>query len=146
MPLVTNQTRLAEVLREAQFVKSMCQQAIAAMAAGNVSANAVVDLGKRINATIVNVLVPAQSHTGLAAYAAAQFNDPAFGLDARMSSLKTLMESAITAARATIPTSGGKLLKDTWNADGSVSVLALTPANTAALRTALQAIVKAIPE
>lgn len=146
MPLVTNQTRLAEVLREAQAVKSMCQQSIAAMAAGAVSANAVVGLGQRLNAAIVGVLTPAQSHVGLAAYAASQFNDPAFRLDARLSGMKSLIQAAITAARATIPTSGGKLLKDTWNADGSVSVLTLSPSDTASMRTALQAIVDAIPE
>lgn len=146
MPLVTLQTRLADVLREAQSIKLICQQSIAAMAAGSVSANAVVGLGQRINAAIVNVLTPAQAHTGLADYAAGQFGDPQFGLDQRMSGLRSLLDAAITAARATIPTSGGKLLKDTWNADGSVSVLALSPSDTAALRTSLQAIVDAIPE
>lgn len=146
MPLVTFQTRLSELLREAQAVKAMCQQSITAMAAGNVSANAVVGLGQRLNASIVNVLTPAQAHTGLAAYAAQQFGDANFGLDQRMSGLRTLISNAITAARATIPTSGGYLLKDTWNSDGSVTVRVLTPAQTAPLRAALQAIVDAIPE
>jgi hypothetical protein len=146
MPLVTFQTRLSELLREAQAVKQMAAQSIAAMAAGNVSANVVINMAQRLNASIVNILTPAQQHTGLAAYAAQQFGDPQFGLDARMSGLRTLLDAVIVAARATIPTSGGYVLKDTWNADGSVSVRVLTPAQTAALRAALQAVVDAIPE
>lgn len=147
MPLITLHTRLYELLQEARAIRQYCVDGIAAMTAGAVSANAVVGLGQRLEASLSSVLVPAQAHVGLADYAALQFGDPQFGLDALMAGLHTLLSAAIAAARETIPTSPeGYLLKDTWHEDGSVSVRQLQPAETAPLVTALELIRDNIPE
>lgn len=145
-PLVTLHTRLMNVLQEARAIKQFCSEAIAAMQNGPVSANAVVGLGQRLEASMSGVLTPAMQHAGLADYANLQFGDPNFGLDQRMAGMAYLLGQAIAAARATIPTSGGYLLKDTWNVDGSVSVRQLQPSDTVALRAALQMIYDNIPE
>lgn len=146
MPLVTLHTRLTTLLQETRVIKQYCSEAVAAMEASPQSANAIVGLGQRLEACISGVLTPSQSHVGLAEYAALQFNDPQFNLDQRMAGMKHLIEAAIAAARATIPTHSGYLLKDRWNADGSVSVRQLQPSDLVGLRAALIAIRDAIPE
>jgi hypothetical protein len=147
MPLVTLHTRLTTLLHEARAIKQYCAEATEAMAAGPVSANAVVSLGQRLAASIADIIEPSQQHAGLADYAALQFGDPSFGLNARMAGLRALLVNAITAARATIPTTAeGYLLKDTWNDDGSVTVRVLAPSATGQLRAALQMVAANIPE
>lgn len=146
MALTTLHTRLMTVLQEARAIKQFCNEAITAMASGAVSSNAVVGLGQRLEASMSGVLAPAMQHVGLSDYANTQFNDPSFGLDQRMAGMAFLINAAITAARATIPTRNGYLLKDTWNTDGSVSVRQLQPSDTVALRAALQTIYDNIPE
>ena len=144
--LVTLHTRLTTVLQEARLVRQMCAEAVADMAANPGSADAIVGLAQRLEATISGVVVPAQSHIGLADYAALQFSDPNFGLDFRLAGIKALLQAVIAQCRAAIPTHDGFLLKDMLNENGSVTVRRLLPAETLALRTVLQEVVNQIPE
>ena len=146
MPLITLQTRLAEVLSEARAIRQYCQSAIAAMAAGAVSANVVIELGQRLEASISGIIEPAQATTGLADYAAMQFQDANFGLNERLAGMKSLFQVAISTALATLPTHSGYLLKDSWLPNGAVSVRQLSTSATADLRASLQAIYDNIPE
>jgi len=144
--LVTLHTRLTTVLQEARAVRQMCVEAVADMSANPVSANAIVGLAQRFEASISGVIVPAQSHVGLPAYAATQFGDPNFGLDVRLAGIKLLLEAVIAQCRQAIPMHEGFILKELWNADGSVTVRRLLPAETANLRASLQAVPNNIPE
>lgn len=144
--LVTLHTRLTTVLQEASAVRQMCAEAIADMQSNAVSANAIVGLAQRFEASISSVVVPAQAHVGLPAYAAAQFGDANFGLDVRLAGIKLLLEAVIGQCRQAIPMHEGFILKELWNADGSVTVRRLLPTETVGLRTALQAVVSNIPE
>jgi hypothetical protein len=60
MPLPTNSivTTANGLIAEAKAVKQFCTEAINAMAAGPVSANAVIGLCQRLNASNANVLTP----------------------------------------------------------------------------------------
>ena len=144
--LVTLHTRLTTVLQEARVMRQMCAELIADMRENPVSANVVVGLAQRLEASISSVIVPAQNHTGLPAYAAVQFGDPNFGLEFRLAGIKLLLEAVIVRCRQAIPTHDGFILKELWNADGSVSVRRLLPVETADLRTALQGVLNNIPE
>lgn len=147
MPLVTLQTRLEEVNREASFLRQTFRDAIASMAANPQSANAIVGLGQRLQASISNVLLPAVNHDGLEAYASVQFNNPMFALNTRLLGAKSLLEGIIGELLKLIPrTPEGYILKDIWNSDGSVTVRQIQANETVALRQAMQAFVDAIPE
>lgn len=147
MPLITLHTRLIGLLAEARYLRQASYEAITAMESGAVSANAVVGLTQRFQATIANVITPVENDTDLVAYAAEQFSGQNWiPLDQQIAGVKLLINAVIVAARATIPIQDGYLLKDIWNEDGSVSVRQLQIEDTANLRTALTNLSNAIPE
>lgn len=149
MPLISLHTRLFTLLGEANAVRQMCADHRTAMAAGSVSANVVVGLSQRLHASLANVVAPAEGDAELVTYAAAQFADePSWvPLDQQIAGIKYLLQHAVLACKACVPTDAqGRILKDTWNADGSVSVLAVTSTDTADLRSALASVLAAIPE
>lgn len=147
MPLVTLHTRLFTLLQEANFVRQVCLEHSAMMAANSVSANVVVGLAQRFQATLANVITPSEADAELVAYAAEQFAGHNWTpLDQQIQGIKFLLTQIVIACKAIVPVDvQGRILKDTWNADGSVSVLSLPPTQTADLRNALDAVVAAIP-
>jgi hypothetical protein len=149
MALVSLHTRLFTLLTEANAVRQMCAEHKSLMDAGSVSANVVVGLAQRLQASLANIVAPAEGDEALVEYAAAQFADrPEWvPLDQQIAGIKYLLQQVIVACKGCVPVDGsGRILKDTWNADGSVSVLAATSTDTADLRTALGAVLAAIPE
>jgi hypothetical protein len=149
MPFVTLHTRLFSLLNEANFVRQTCAEHIAQMASGNVSANVVVGLAQRFQVSLANVVAPLDGDADLVTYADEQFAGvPGWvPLNLQIPGITALVSAVISECRACVPMDGaGRILKDTWNEDGSVSVLALTPAETADLRAAMQAVANAIPE
>lgn len=153
--LFTNHTRLFSLFQERSAIKQYASDAAAAMAAGPVSANAVVGMAQRFAASLANVVSPIASDATLldavSDYADTQFTGVAGWsaglLKTLLAALVPLCQACIAECRACIPRDGSdRILKDTWAADGSVSVLQLQPADTVALRTALDALVAAIPE
>lgn len=147
MPLVTLQTRLKNVLDDAQRVRQHALDFAVQLVAGPVSANAVVSLVTMYGGIIEKTLHPARWHEGLEAFAALQFADPAFGLNMRLDGMRTLLDMAIAASIALLPVDGdGYLLKDKLSATGEITVRTLAPEVTAALATILQQIGAAIPE
>lgn len=142
----TLHTRLTQVLQEVNFLRQVLSEKVVVYATYPQSANEIVGLTQRLNASITGILLPAIAHQGLPEYAAAQFGDPDFHLELKMAGAKLLLEDIIGQAQELIPVDGnGYVLKDIWHADGSVSVLQIQPNQTAALCTALQAFVDAIP-
>lgn len=149
MALISLHTRLFTLLTEANAVRQMCADHKSMMSVYSVSANVVVGLAQRLQTSLANVIAPAEGDTALVEYAGAQFADKPewVPLDQQIAGIKYLLEQAIVACRATVPTDqNGVILKDTWNQDGSVSVLTLSVNATASLRSALDAITSAIPE
>ena len=149
MPLVTLHTRLFTLLNEANFVRQYASEGSAAMAAGPVSANAVVALAQRLQATLANVVTPLADDEGLVGYAAAQFSDNPnwVPLNLQIAGITSLVEAVISACKDCVPVDGdGYILKDVWNPDGSVSVRQLSTSDTADLRAALNTLASAIPE
>jgi hypothetical protein len=150
MALLTLQTRWDSLRQERAYMRQACADASAAMAAGPVSANAVVNLAQRMRAGLANVVTPLVGDTHVSAYADAQLVGTPWtpgALPTLLAGLTMLAESVIAQCRACVPRDGSdRILKDTWNSDGSVSVLQLTTQDTAALRTALDTLVAAIPE
>lgn len=149
MAIISLHTRLFTLLTEANAVRRMCADHKSVMDVSSVSANVVVGLAQRLQTSLANVVAPAEGDATLVEYAAAQFADKPewVPLDQQIVGIKYLLEQVIVACRACVPVDGSnRILKDTWNVDGSVSVLALTPTDTADLRSALDAIMSAIPE
>lgn len=147
MPLETLHTRLTRVTTEAQTVRRLCLDSIAAMLAGPVSANALVTLIARFQGARLNVIAPALLDAALPAYAAEQFGDPSFNLSGRMQAVDAGLAAAVAAAQACVPVDAdGYLLKDRWAADGSVDVRTVSAAATASLRGVLQAVADGIGE
>lgn len=153
--LFTNHTSLFNLFRERSAIKQYASDASAAMAAGPVSANAVVGMAQQFHASLANVVSPITSDAtrldAVSDYADTQFVGAAEWspglLKTLLAALVPLCQNCIAECRACIPRDGSnRILKDTWAADGSVSVLQLQPADTVALRTALDALVAAIPE
>src|SRR5437868_3544848 len=131
---------VSALLTEARAIKVAAQSAISGMA-NNVSANAVLGLCQRLNVSKVNVLVPALNSAAVMTELAR-----ALGVDstAAVQSVVDAITNSISWVVSNFPTNGGYILKDTLNADGSVTVRVFTPVQTAGLRTQLQTIVDAI--
>jgi hypothetical protein len=148
MPTISLHTRLTAVLLEATSARSRATDFIGTAAANSISANAVVELAQDFAAALARI-APYEGDESLADYADAQF--PEFGegfqLLERIAGLKVLVQGVIAQCRASVPRDGNDyVLKDVWAADGTVSVRALSPAQTAGVRAALQAVLDNIPE
>ena len=147
MPLVTMHTRLMTVLTEAQLMRRYAQDLATQLSAGPVSANVVLNFITKVGSVIAEVIHPARWHEGLEAFAVLQFNDPEFGLNARLDGMRTPLDAALATAIAIMPKSeGGYLAKDLLSPTGELTVRTLTPEQTAGLVSILQTIVTAIPE
>lgn len=151
MPLPTSpkQNEIAAIIAEAKFLRSNALKAIQSMAAGPVSANAIIGTCQRYNAGKVTVLTPALSSSGLMAALADQLrlaNEAA--ATAAVQAVIDAIDNVIEWVVANFPKNTGTtplyILKDTLNADGSVSVRSFTPTQTAPLCVGLQKIVDAI--
>lgn len=128
-----------QIKLNASHVKTQCASRRTQMAAGPV---AVYD----ISTGLLGILVEAAERfssvpAGLDVYAQAQENDPAYDVAAEF----VAMRAAIIAARdwliANLPKdANGRLLERSIVADGTVSLVTVTSAQTAPLRTLLSAI------
>lgn len=148
MPLSTSSIRnvASGVISEARAVKGFCQQAITQSAAGPVSANSVLGLCQRLNASKANILVPAQVNNA-AMTSLAQDLGLADG-PAAVAAVQDVVNSitnTIDWVVANFPKDAqGYIQKDTLNADGSVAVRQFTSAQTSGLRVALQTVVDSV--
>lgn len=126
----------------AKALKTRCLQAISQTQAGNTSIYL-------LSSEVLGQLAEAASRFGsvsaeLAAYARTAEGDPAYDVAAEF----TAMRAAVIIARdwmiANLPQSGGYLAERTINADGTITQRTVTPAQTAGLRTVLQAVADTI--
>jgi hypothetical protein len=154
MPLISLDTRRKTVTDAAQAVRAVCQQASARYAAGNVPADDLVAVAQSLSG-FIQAVSPYSADTALSAYADAQFAGTGWTPGSLLQLINggiALVGQAVAAAIAAVPTdAGGHLLTRTWATvsgvrDGSTNAVLLSPADTAALRTKLDAVVAAIPE
>lgn len=129
---------------EAIRIKGFATQASVALAVAPNSANAIIQVMTMAKSSI-EVFDDVATTPGLAQYARDQEDDPAYDVVAEF----VAMRGAAIAVRdwviTNFPTSaGGFIEKDTLTADGSITVRQFTPAQTAGLQAALDALVAAI--
>lgn len=145
MALIALQNRLNYVTQARDLVLRCCANYRSAMAAGPVSAHAVIELAQQLRRAYADA-VQFEADTDLREYTKVQLADPTFDVLAVIAGLKVLVEAAIAACQAAIPVDGdGYLLMTKWNADTSTSVRALSIAQTADIRAALATIEAAVP-
>ena len=125
-------------------VKAFATQANAALAAGNVSANAVIQIMTNLKSTI-EVWDSVSSLSGIAQFAKDQESDQAYDVVAEFTAMRAEAVAARDWVITNFPTSaGGFIEKDTLQVDGSITVRTFTPAQTAGLQTALADLIAAI--
>ena len=136
--LSTLNDALRRAMGNAVSLKNFSVGARDQMAAGNVSGNLISDNLLQNYKSAIEQWEAAAALPGIGQFAKDQFDDQALNIGAEF----TAMVNAAKAARDWIVTNfpkdaGGKMSYRTLNADGSMSVDAFTPAQTAGLRTEL---------
>jgi hypothetical protein len=140
---------LTEVKQGAVRAKALATQLRNAMAAGNTSAQTILNLLLQVK-TLIDRWGALAATPGLAAYAQDQENDPAYDVAAEF----TAMRSALVAVRdriindlptATAPAGAvGRIAVYTIDATGALIADAFTPAQTVNLRADLDAFIATI--
>lgn len=149
MPLpITSIPEQSQILRQlAKQIKSNAQKAITTMAAGPVSANVITEMFQHLGGLKANFFTPYAADLVLMAQVASDLRLlNAAAAVAEVNSIIDAIDDVLAWIFATFPKSPqtGHILKDTLNADGTISARAFTTAQTAGLRTELQKIVDAI--
>ena len=138
----TKPTAYTTAKSTAAQAKQLAQQSRDAMAAGTVSGNVIRQLLDRLliaKTTFQSVAaVP-----GIAAYAQAQEGDGAYDVAAEFTAMTDAIDDVGAWILANVPTSGGYVQMEQWSASG-VSVRQFTTAQTAGLRTQLDALIATI--
>lgn len=137
---------LARALLSAQSTAAALKTYVAgvraACAAGSVSANLLVELHLRLIADKASLQANA-AVSGIAAYAQAQYSDPAYDVAAEFTSMVNAITGVINWIVANFPASGGYIQKDQISAAG-ITVRSFTSAQTAGLVTQLDSLTSAI--
>lgn len=114
-------------------IKAFAKDASAGLSAGNVSANAVIQIMTRMK-SVIEEWDKVSSLVGIGDYAKSVENDPAYDVAAEF----IAMRSAAVAVRDWVinnfPSAGGFIQKDTLEADGAITVRPFTPVQTVALQ------------
>ena len=122
---------------EAINLRGFAVAAQAQLAAGNVSANAVINVLTRITGAIA-VFDSVSAIPGLAAYAQNEENDGGYNVTAEFTAMRTEAIGTRDWILTNFPTApSGEIIKDTLEPDGSITVKQFTPAETAGLQSAL---------
>jgi len=124
-------------------VKQFATQARNALIAGNVSANAVIQIMSNLKSSI-EVWDTVSALSGIAQFARDQEDDQTYNVVAEFSSMRTEAVAARDWVINNFPESGGFIQKDTLEVDGAITVRVFTPAQTVGLQTALADLVAAI--
>jgi hypothetical protein len=120
------------------------QGALAALQAGDVSANFVKAIIERTKSAL-DEWASKKATPGLAAYARDQRSDVGYDIVAEFVVMENAVKAVRDAAIAIMPTDGsGRLSYEIMNAAGEVSTVRLSPTETSDLQTAVQALLDAI--
>lgn len=114
------------------------------LASGNVSANAVITVLQRMVGSIA-VFDEVSAVAGIVAYAENEENDVNYDVAAEFTAMRTEAIGVRDWILTNFPTAvSGEIIKDTLEADGSITVRQFTIAQTAGLRTALDLLIATI--
>jgi hypothetical protein len=137
-------TAYAQAQAEATRLRSYAVSAQAAMAAGNISANAVIQTLTTMKNSI-EVFDYISGLSGMAQYARDQQDDQAYDVVAEFQSMRTEAVGARDWVFTNFPTAvSGEIIKDTLENDGAITVRQFTPAQTAGLQSALGLLIATI--
>lgn len=116
----------------------------AQLAAGNVSANAVITTLTRMTGAIA-VFDSVSAIPGLAAYAQNEENDGTYDVALEFVAMRIEAIGTRDWILTNFPTAvSGEIIKDTLESDGSITVRQFTPAETAGLQSALGLLIATI--
>jgi hypothetical protein len=134
----------ANIKRQANASKAYLQQKRQEMTAATVSASVPFAVIQHF-AAVLPLLATWAATAGLAAYAQAQENDPAYDVSAEYVAMRNAMQSARDQLIATFPKDGsGFLLYQTMNADGTVALRTFTAAQLAPTVALLDSVIATI--
>lgn len=128
--------------RAAAQLKVNAQSMRAALAASNASYDFLRDIYRTLERAQAQFTQLAAT-PGLAGYAKAQENDPAYDVAAEFTAMQGAITSALTWMNSNAPTGVTAKTPANWG-DGSLIANEFTPAQTAGLRTQLDAVIAAI--
>jgi len=134
---------LQKAENESIRAKAFATQARNALLAGNVSANAVIQIMTNIKSSI-EVWDSVSSLPGIAQYTRDQYDNQAYDVVAEFLAMRTQAVAVRDWVITNFPSSGGFIQKDTLEADGAITVRQFTPAQTTGLQIALADLIAAI--
>jgi hypothetical protein len=138
------QDQLQTIRNTASALKSAASGFRTVSAAGNVSANAVIQLLRQC-VTAREIFAAGIGDAALQDYARQMTGQPTLDLDARLGAINAELDSVVAFIAGNFPASAdGYLLKDKLAADGSIDTRYFTPAQLASLRAVLDALVNAV--
>lgn len=124
-------------------VKNNASQVSAASLAGPVTAMAILRLVDLLASALVR-LNQCAAVPGIAAYAQAQVNNPGFDVVGAFNAMTAGITSTVQWVMQNFPASGGFLLVDTFNGDGTRTSRSFDTATLAGFRTQLAALIATI--
>jgi len=140
----TQADALEQSLRFARSVKNELTNRSAVMAAGNVTSTYVLDtLAYLVSA--LNIFNAAKTVPGIGQYAKDQFDDAGLDIVAEANTMIAAIESARDAIISAIPNDGTyMLMRQKPDVNGAIVDRTFTPAQSAGLQTALNAVIATI--
>ena len=130
--------------REASSLRSFASNFQSQLAAGDMSANAVISALVRMAQSIA-VWDRVSAVPGLVAYAQNEENDGTYDVAAEFTAMRTETIGVRDWILTNFPTAvSGEIIKDTLENDGSITVRRFTPAETVGLQSALGLLVATI--
>jgi len=131
--------------RSAAQLKLVLQAAVSQMQAGSVSGSFIREGVYRTLARARGVFATVAAIPGIAEYAQAQEDDPAYDPAAEFAAMNASIDDAIAWVAANIPKdAGGFAAIEQWAADGTITDRTFAPAATAGLVTELNAVIATI--
>jgi len=134
---------LLSAMQQAVFVKQSAQIAVQLLT-GTVTANQVFQIVDNLRSPL-QIFAQVAAIPGIAAYAQAQFNDATYDVATEFTNMVNTINAVVNWVVTNFPKdSGGFAQAYTLAADGSRTPVTFTPAQTAGLTTALNAVINQI--
>lgn len=150
-PLITQQTRMAQLNAAAQNVRATAKQVSDGLAS-SYAVDGLVRLAGGLQGVINGVVAEAialdeDQQSAFELYCDTQFTTTGFGMFTRIQGIKSVCELIIAEIKSIVPVDGnGKIGTMQWG-DGGLSTLnMLSPTTTATLKAMLTQLYNAIPE
>ena len=134
---------LLSAMQQAVFVKQSAQIAVQLLT-GTVTANQVFQIVDNLRSPL-QIFAQVAAIPGIAAYAQAQFNDATYDVATEFTNMVNTINAVVNWVVTNFPKdTGGFAQAYTLAADGSRTPVTFTPAQTAGLTTALNAVINQI--